>query len=57
MTHLDVVNLARGGNIDGEKTAFEKGTWRYVVYTPPMCCVFAFEDNFSAIVFVTAWRN
>lgn len=57
MTHVDVVNLARGGHVDCTKTEFKNGTWRYVIYTPAMCVVVAFDDDYTVVKFVTAWRN
>jgi hypothetical protein len=54
LTHVDCVNVLRGGVVDpGE---FENGSWRYRVRTARITVVVAFRSKTKLRV-VTAWRN
>jgi hypothetical protein len=54
MTEIDVVNVLRGGVVEG--CDFERASWRYRVRTPRFIVVVSFRSE-SALVVVTAWRN
>jgi hypothetical protein len=55
MTHIDCVNVLRGGVVREEYTTFENGGWRYRMETPAMAVVFAFRNE-NHLVIVTAMR-
>lgn len=50
----DCVNVLRAGNV--EPPDFERGTWRYRVFTPKIVVVITFRSETSLQV-VTAWRS
>ena len=54
MTELDVINVLRGGFVEGRD--FEFGGWRYRARTPRFTVVVAFRSEIALVV-VTAWRN
>lgn len=53
LVELDCVNVLRAGQV--EPPDFEKGSWRYRVFTPKIVVVVAFRSETQMSV-VTAWR-
>jgi len=54
LTMVDCVNVLRGGWV--EPAEWERGSWRYRVWTARICVVVAFRSE-SELVIVTAWRK
>ncbi|MEW5981594.1 MAG: DUF4258 domain-containing protein [Acidobacteriota bacterium] len=50
----DCVNVLRAGVVD--QPEFERGSWRYRVWTQAITVVVAFRST-DEVVVVTAWRN
>lgn len=55
LTEVDVVNVARGGQIT-EAPEEVNGTWRYRLHTARIWVVVAFRSE-TELVVVTAWRK
>ncbi|MEK7371871.1 MAG: DUF4258 domain-containing protein [candidate division NC10 bacterium] len=53
LTAVDCVSVLRGGTV--RPPEFERGSWRYRVFTSRICVVVAFRSEHQLVV-VTAWR-